>query len=120
MKKMLSIFLCALLLLVPTGCQNAPTDAGAAADLRPGVSDGLEVEIVRPGVDDHGAPEHVLYTEAAGDYRQLGSALAAQQRRQIPGVEGMGAALRIIVPAGVGEALSGAIPLFVDMEGEDF
>ena len=35
MKKMLSIFLCARLLLVPTGCQNAPTDAGAAADLRP-------------------------------------------------------------------------------------
>ena len=35
MKKMLSIFLCALLLLVPTGCRNAPTDAGAAADLRP-------------------------------------------------------------------------------------
>ena len=57
----------------------------AAADLRPGVSGGPGVEIVRPGVDDHGAPDHVLYTEAAGDYRQIGSALAAQQRRQVPG-----------------------------------
>ncbi|MGN0477867.1 MAG: hypothetical protein ACI4GO_00385 [Hominenteromicrobium sp.] len=35
MKKMLSLFLCALLFLALTGCQNAPTDAGTAADLRP-------------------------------------------------------------------------------------
>ena len=90
----------------------------AAADLRPGVSGGLGVEIVRPGVDDHEAPDHVLYTEAAGDYRLIDSALAAQQRRQIPGVEGMGAALRIIVPAGVGKALPRTIPFFMDMEGK--
>ena len=36
MKKMLSIFLCALLLLVPAGCQNAPTDAGGESDLHYG------------------------------------------------------------------------------------
>ena len=36
MKKMLSIFLCALLLLVPTSCQNAPTDAGGKSDLHYG------------------------------------------------------------------------------------
>ena len=35
MKKMLSIFLCALLLLALTGCQNASMDAGTAVDLRP-------------------------------------------------------------------------------------
>ncbi|MDD7645730.1 MAG: hypothetical protein PUJ35_00615, partial [Ruminococcus bromii] len=35
MKKASCIFLCALLLLALTGCQNAPADAGAAADLRP-------------------------------------------------------------------------------------
>ena len=90
----------------------------AAADFGPGVSGGLGMQIVRPGVDDHGAADHVLNAEAAGDHRQIGSALAAQQRRQVPGVEGMGAALRIIVPAGVGKALPRTIPFFMDMEGK--
>lgn len=90
----------------------------AAADFGPGVSGGLGMQIVRPGVDDHRAADHVLYAETAGDHRQIGPALAAQQRRQVPGVEGMGAALRIIVPAGVGKALPRTIPFFMDMEGK--
>ena len=101
--------------------------AGTAADFPAGdfgtcVSGGLGGKIVRPAVDDHGAADDVLHTEAVREKDGEGVAAAAEEGRKIPGVLGMGAIIWIVMAANIGKgvaAVAGAAGPGMDVKGED-
>ena len=101
--------------------------AGTAADFPAGdfgacVAGGLGGKIVGAAVDDYGAADDVLHTEAAREKDGEGVAAAAEEGRQIPGVLGMGAVVRIIMAANIGKgvvAIAGAAGPGMDVKGEN-
>lgn len=101
--------------------------AGAAADFPAGdfgacVAGGLGCKIVGASVEDHGAADDVLHTEAVREKDGEGVAAAAEERRQVPGVLGVGAVVRIEVAPNIGKgvaAAAGAAGPGMDVKGEN-
>ena len=104
-------------------CSMRSTAANlSAGDLGACAAGGLGGKIVRPAVDDHGAADDVLHTEAVREKDGEGVAAAAEEGRQIPGVLGVGAIVRIEVAPNVGKgvtAVAGAAGPGMDVKGED-
>ena len=104
-------------------CSMRSTAANlSAGDLGACVAGGLGGEIIRPAVDDHGAADDVLHAEAVGEKDGEGVTAAAEERRQIPGVLGVGAVVRIKVAPNVGKgvaSVAGAAGPGMDVKGKD-
>ena len=101
--------------------------AGAAANLPAGdfgacVAGGLGGKIVGPAVNDHGAANDILHAEAVREKDGEGVAAAAEERRQVPGVLGMRAVVRIEMAPNVGKgvaAVAGTAGPGMDVKGEN-
>lgn len=94
----------------------------AAGDAAAGVSGRLGGEVVRLVVYDDGAADNLVHTEAVGEKDRQRVTVAAEQRGQVAGVEGMGAAGRVEVAAGGGKRVGGAAAAgasLVDVESEE-
>lgn len=99
----------------------------AAADLSAGnlgvcVAGGLGGKIVGAAVDDYGVADDILHAEAVREKDGEGVAAAAKEGRQIPGVLGVGAVVRIEVAPNVGKgvaAAAGAAGPGMDVKGEN-
>ena len=104
-------------------CSMRSTAANlSAGDLGACVAGGLGGEIIRTAVDVHGAADDVLHAETVGEKDGEGVAAAAEERRQIPGVLGVGAIVRIEVAADIGKgvtAVAGAAGPGMDVKGKD-
>lgn len=73
-------------------------------------------------MDDHGAADDVLHTEAVRKKKGEGVARVAKEGRHIPGVLGMGATIRVIVAPNAGKGVAlvpGAAGTGMDVNGED-
>ena len=94
----------------------------SAGDLGACVAGGLGGKIVRSAVDDHGTADDVLHAEAVRKKDGEGVAAAAEEGRQVPGVLGGGAIVRIEVAADIGKgvtAVAGAAGPGMDVKGEN-
>ena len=80
----------------------------SAGDLGACVAGGLGGKIVRAAVDDHGTANDVLHTEAVREKDGEGVAAAAKEGRQVPGVLGVGAIVRIEVAPNIGKGVAAA------------
>lgn len=77
------------------------------------------MEIIRMLVDDHRSSYDILHPEPVSHHRKAGSAIPpSKQGRQISPMHGVQIPSRVIMAAGVREALPPAIPLLVDMKSE--
>lgn len=79
----------------------------SAGDFLSGVACRLGCEIIRPTVDDYSPAEDVPDTKAPGQEGGKSKAVITEQGRHIPGMLGMGAALRVIMGAGVCKGVAG-------------
>lgn len=104
-------------------CSMRSTAANlSAGDLGACVAGGLGGKIVRTAVDDHGAADDVLHAEAVGKKNGEGVAAAAEEGRQVPGMLGVRAIVRIEVAPNVSKgvtSVAGAASPGVDVQGED-
>ena len=94
----------------------------SAGDLGACVAGGLGGKIVRAAVDDHGASDDVLHTEAVRKKDGEGVAAAAEKGQQVPGVLGVGAIIGIVMAANIGKgvvAIAGAAGPGMDVKGEN-
>ena len=94
----------------------------SAGDLGACVAGGLGGKIVRPAVDDHGAVDDVLHAEAVGKKNGEGVAAAAEEGRQVPGMLGVRAIVRIEVAPNVSKgvtSVAGAAGPGMDVKGEN-
>ena len=94
----------------------------SAGDLGACVAGGLGGKIVRAAVDDHGTANDVLHTEAVREKDGEGVAAAAKEGRQVTGMLGVRAIVRIEVAADIGKgvtAVAGAAGPGMDVKGED-
>ena len=75
-----------------------------------------------PAVDDHGAADDILHAEAVREKDGEGVAAAAEERRQVPGVLGVRAVVRIEMAPNVGKgvaAVAGTAGPGMDVKGKD-
>ena len=104
-------------------CSMRSTAANlSAGDLGACAAGGLGGKIVRPAVDDHGAADDVLHTEAVREKDGEGVAAAAEEGREIPGVLGVRAIVRIEVAPNVSKgvtSVAGAAGPGMDVKGKD-
>ena len=94
----------------------------SAGDLGACVAGGLGGKIVRAAVDDHGASDDVLHTEAVRKKDGEGVAAAAEKGQQVPGVLGVGAIIGIVMAANIGKgvaSVAGAAGPGMDVKGKD-
>ena len=99
----------------------------AAANLSAGdfgacVAGGLGGKIVGAAVNDHGAANDVFRAEVVREKDGEGVAAAAKEGRQVPGVLGVGAIVRIEVAPNIGKgvaAAAGAAGSGMDVKGEN-
>ena len=94
----------------------------SAGDLGACVAGGLGGKIVRAAVDDHGTANDVLHTEAVREKDGEGVAAAAEEGRQVPGMPGMRAIVRIEVAPNVSKgvtSVAGAAGPGMDVKGKD-
>ena len=109
------------------GKSGALLCAGTAANLSAGdfgacVAGGLGGKIVGAAVDDHGAADDILHTEAVREKDGEGVAAAAEEGRQVPGVLGVGAVVRIKVAPNIGkgvDAVAGTAGPGMDVKSEN-
>ena len=94
----------------------------SAGDLGACVAGGLGGKIVRAAVDDHGTANDVLHTEAVREKDGEGVAAAAKEGRQVPGMLGVRAIVRIEVAPNVSKGVTsaaGAAGPGMDVKGKD-
>ena len=94
----------------------------SAGDLGACVAGRLGSEIIRSAVDDHGAADDVLHAEAVGKKNGEGVAAAAEEGREIPGVLGVRAIVRIEVAPNVSKgvtSVASAADPGMDVKGKD-
>ena len=94
----------------------------SAGDFGACVAGGLGGKIVGAAVDDYGAADDILHAEAVREKDGEGVAAAAKEGRQIPGVLGVGAVVRIEVAPNVGKgvaAAAGAAGSGMDVKGKN-
>ena len=84
---------------------------------------GLGVKVIRHAVYDDGPSDHIGGLETVGvDGQQRHAVRQSQKRRKISGMPGMGNAMGIVVPTGLGKgnvASGRAITLFVNVETQE-
>lgn len=93
-----------------------------AGDFGASIPGGLRSEIVRAAVDDHSAADNVLHAETVCEKNRKGVAPVAEKGRQIPGVPGMGAVVRIVMASNIGKGvtlIAGAAGAGMNMKGKD-
>ena len=107
-------------MLLPS-LRSAATDF-PAGNFRACVAGRLRSEIIGPAVDDYGAADDVLHTEAVCEKNREGMAAAAEEGRQISGVLGVRAVVRIEMAPNVGKgvaAVAGTAGPGMDVKGEN-
>ena len=107
-------------MLLPS-LRSAATDF-PAGNFRACVAGRLRSEIIGPAVDDYGAADDVLHTEAVCEKNREGMPAAAEEGRQISGMIGVGAIVGIVMPANIGKGVAlaaGTAGSGMDVKGED-
>ena len=90
-----------------------------AGNFAPGIPGGLSVEIIGMTVDHHSSPNDIPDAKPVGQHRKVRPPIAAQQRRKIPRMPGMGGTPGIIVASGLREPGAITAAAFMDMQRKE-